>query len=213
LAIRAHEVFLAFNLLPRPARNWLRNWRRLRHGIERHIVPALTDGEKRQYLIDLIQRSGIRTFVETGTYRGDTVRALSKLTDRCISIELDPALYAAAREKFQVGSGIELLLGNSGDLIPNLLKDLTQPALFWLDAHYSGAGTARGAEDTPILQELGAILRHPVEGHVVVIDDARDFVGAADYPTMRSLARFVERHGYTIRARDDLITIYARPDL
>jgi hypothetical protein len=204
---------LAFNILPRPARNWLRVWRRIRHGVEGHPIPALTDGQKRQYLIDISQRTGIKVFVETGTYRSETVRLLRKHVDRCITIELDPALHAEAQAKMSAMDGIDLLLGNSGDLIPEVLKALNQPALFWLDAHYSGAGTARGPEDTPILQELGAILRHPVEGHVVVIDDAREFIGAADYPTMRTLARFVERHGYFIRVRDDLITIYARPDL
>ncbi len=204
---------MSFSILPRPVRNWLRVWRRLRHSVEEHPIPALTDGQKRQYLIDITQRTGIKVFVETGTYRSETVRLLRNYVDRCFTIELDPALHAEAQAKLSDTDAIDLLFGNSGDLIPEILKTLSQPTLFWLDAHYSGAGTARGREDTPILQELGAILRHPVEGHVVVIDDAREFIGADDYPTMRTLARFVERHGYTIRVRDDLVTIYARPDL
>src|SRR6266700_3373703 len=57
-------------LVPRPLRTWLRDRRRLRHAIESHPVPTLTDWEKRQHLIDWVRRSGVRVFIETGTYRG-----------------------------------------------------------------------------------------------------------------------------------------------
>ena len=63
-------------LVPRPLRTWLRNRRRLRYAIERHPVPTLTAGEKRQHLIDWVRRSGVEVFVETGTYRGETTLAL-----------------------------------------------------------------------------------------------------------------------------------------
>jgi hypothetical protein len=128
-------------------------------------------------------------------------------------IELDPALHERARTVFAGIGGIELLLGDSGALIRQVLERLDEPALFWLDAHYPGAGTGRGAEDSPILHELAAILGHKVREHIVIIDDARDFTGSGGYPTIRDLARFVESRGYWIRIRDDLIRIYARPDL
>jgi hypothetical protein len=201
------------SLLPRPLRTWLRNRRRRRHAIERHPVPVLTDLEKRRHLVDWIERSGLRVFVETGTFRGETTLALRKVVDRCITIELDPTLHERAKAVFAGVGGIELLLGDSGTLIRQVLERLDEPALFWLDAHYSGSGTGRGAEDSPILRELAAILGHKVREHVAIIDDARDFTGSGGYPTIRDLARFVESRGYWIRIRDDLIRIYARPDL
>jgi hypothetical protein len=200
-------------LLPRPLRTWLRDRARLQHGIDRHPVPALTDWEKRQHLIDWVRRTNVRVFVETGTYRGETTLALREVVDRCVTIELDPTLHAGAQRKFAGKDGIELMHGESGDLIIEVLATLDEPALFWLDAHYSGPGTARGVDDSPILRELDAILRHPVKDHVVIIDDAREFVGANGYPTVRRLAKLVGRHGYAIRIRDDLIRVYARPGL
>jgi hypothetical protein len=195
--------------LPRPLRTWLRNRRRLRHAIECHPVPALTDYEKRQHLIDWARRAEVRAFVETGTYRGETTLALRQVVDRCVTVALDPALYERARTEF---AGIEALLGDSGELIPRLLAILNQPALSWLDAHYSGAGTGRGEQDSPILREL-AILGHHVKEQIVIVDDARDFIGSNGYPTIRDLTRFAERNGYLVRVRDDLVRIYARRDL
>jgi hypothetical protein len=199
--------------LPRPLRTWLRNRRRVRHAIERHPVPALTDYEKRLHLIDWARRAGVRVFVETGTFRGETTLALRQVVERCVTIELDPALHERARAKFAGIDGIEALLGDSGELIPRVLATLDEPALFWLDGHYSGAGTGRGEKDSPILRELSAIFGHKVKEHVVIIDDARDFIGSNGYPSVRELARFAERNGYLVRIRDDLIRLYARPGL
>ena len=55
-------------------------------------------------------------------------------------------------------------------VLPGILEALTEPALFWLDAH---PGTDRTARDAPIplRAELAAIAGHPVGGHVVLIDD------------------------------------------
>ena len=105
------------------------------------------------------------------------------------------------------------MLGDSGALIRDVLAGLDEPALFWLDAHYSGTGTARGIEDSPILGELDSILSHRIRDHIVIVDDAREFIGENGYPTIRHLARFVESRGYYIRVRDDLIRLYARDDL
>jgi hypothetical protein len=201
------------NLLPRPLRTWLRDHRRRRYAIEQHPVPTLTAWEKRQHLIEWAHRSGVRVFVETGTYQGETTMALREVVERCITIELDPALHARAQVTFAGMTDVELLLGDSGRLIRDVLGRLDEPALFWLDAHYSGTGTARGVADSPILGELDSILSHRVRSHIVIIDDAREFIGENGYPTIRRLARFVERHGYGVRLRDDLIRIYAGDDL
>jgi hypothetical protein len=199
--------------LPRPLRAFFRDRGRLRHLVERHPMPALSEGEKRQRLIEWARRSGTRVFVETGTYRGDTIAALAGVVERCVTIEWDEQLWRAARDRFASDPRIEVLHGDSGELLPKIVSELREPALFWLDAHYSGSGTARGALDTPIVRELRAVLAHPVRDHVVLIDDAREFVGGNGYPTMRELARLVGGFGYFIRVRDDLVLIYARADL
>jgi len=115
------------------------------------------------------RRHGLRYFVETGTYLGDTTAAVADLFDRCWTIELSNDLYERARQKF-AGTSIECLQGDSGAMLRKVVGDLPGPALFWLDAHASGGITADAGYD-PIFAELDAIFP-TAAGHVVLIDDA-----------------------------------------
>lgn len=93
--------------------------------------------------------------------------------------------------------------------IPNVLRELKQPALFWLDGHYSEGFTAKGDKETPIYDELNWIFSVPERRHVIIIDDARCFGVYADYPTLAELKRFVEekRPGASFVVEDDSIRI------
>ena len=115
------------------------------------------------------------------------MHALAPMAARIVSIELDDRLYAAARRRFAGQPNVELLHGDSGALLPGILSGLDRPALFWLDGHYTGASSARTEVDSPIVAEIEALLRHPVQGHVVLIDDAREFCGTGGYPTIDEL--------------------------
>jgi hypothetical protein len=96
--------------------------------------------------------------------------------------------------------------GDSAVLLPRVLTGLTGPALFWLDGHYSGPGTARGAKDTPLEAELAAITSHPLAGHVVLIDDARE-LGQGDYPAVSEIERWVRARWprATVEVREDIV--------
>lgn len=71
-----------------------------------------------------------------------------------------------------------------------LVKDLPEKTLFWLDGHYAGGITARGDKDCPVVEEVKAILSSETE-HVIIIDDARYFIGERDYPTVNGLSSYV----------------------
>jgi hypothetical protein len=63
--------------------------------------------------------------------------------------------------------------------------------------------------DSPILQELTRIFEHPIKEHVILIDDARDFLGVNGYPTVKALHRFVRaRSPYRMRISNDIIRLY-----
>lgn len=154
------------------------------------------------------QRGGrFRTFIETGTFTGEMLAAMRPHFRELISIELSPSIYETARRRFSGDPGITLLLGDSGVVLPRVLESLDHPALFWLDGHYSVEGTGRAEIDTPVTQELAALLRHPVRGHVVLIDDARLFDGSAGYPTIADVRAWVERSrpGSAVTVDGDII--------
>jgi len=148
---------------------------------------------KQAIIRDVAHAWGLRFLVETGTYMGDTVASLVPEFDGLVTIELDPALHRRAQQRFAGVQKVICLKGDSGELLPRIMARVSAPTLFWLDAHYSGPETARGKSDTPILEELKTILRHPSRGHAVLIDDAREFGMDPDYPTMRDVWDLVRR--------------------
>ena len=154
---------------------------------------------KQAVLRDYARRYGLDVLIETGTYYGDMVQAMTYAFRRIYSIELSEDLFRRSRNRFMGQAHIELICGDSARVLPSVLRRLTAPALFWLDGHYSGGVTARGPEDTPILAELDQILATTEDGHVIVIDDARCFGADPAYPTLDVLRGFV--HGRRPSAR------------
>jgi hypothetical protein len=147
------------------------------------------------------------TFVETGTFTGEMVAAVRPHFHRIISIEMSPEIHQRAVRRFAGDRQVELLLGDSAVVLPRVLQQIGDPALFWLDGHFMGGGTARADEDTPVRHELSALLSHPVRGHIILIDDARLFDGSAGYPTIAELCSWIEheRPGSDVRVEDDII--------
>jgi hypothetical protein len=152
----------------------------------------------------------IMTFIETGTYLGEMVEAIRKTFDRIFSIELDSALYETAKERFSESGNISIIKGDSSRVLPELLKSIKSPCLFWLDAHYSSGMTVRGELETPVMKELQCILNHSINKHVILIDDARCFVGQNDYPTIEELKRFVSsiNPDLVITIENDIIRVH-----
>lgn len=152
---------------------------------------------------------GLKVFVETGTFRGDMVDAMKSDFDRLYSIELSRELFERARHRFRSYDNVKLIHGDSGVQIARVLAEIEEPTLFWLDGHYSAGETARGEQDTPIMQELQHIFDAPDYGHVVIIDDARCFGENPAYPSIDDLRNFVgtQRTGLEFTIADDSIRI------
>lgn len=150
---------------------------------------------KRFFLLNVLRESGIGTVVESGTFLGDTAHFLSRRGFKITTIELDPALAANARIRFARDSNVEVLEGDSGQMLDALLPRLETPTLFYLDGHYSGPGTALGRLETPVMQEVAAIISGAPAGSVVVIDDARCFGSGKDFPSLQTLFDVCGRAG------------------
>jgi len=161
----------------------------------------------KQHILKTYQdRFGLRTVVETGTFTGETVEALRARADRVVSIELEPALHAAALRRFAGAPNVTLLQGDSTALLPSILEQLTTPALFWLDGHYAGSGTA-GAGNSPLLQEVRTLLARPPRGDVILIDDARQLTGKDGYAALDDLVGMIRRSRQRadVRVTDDIV--------
>lgn len=146
---------------------------------------------KQRALRRLARRTGIKVLVETGTFQGDMVWATCKTFRQVISIELSDDLYLAAKERFRDMRHVDIRHGDSGDVLHLVVASLNEPAIFWLDAHYSGGRTARGKTVCPVERELDAIRNSASQDHVVVIDDARLFAHDKDFPSLAELATWL----------------------
>ena len=161
-------------------------------------------------------RFPVGTLIETGTYLGFMVDAMKDRFRRIYSIELDEALYRRAARKFSRYGHISILQGDSAEVLSRLLSSLREPCLFWLDAHHSSGAafkTARGTLETPIVSEITHVLSHAeARNHVLLVDDAREFTGSNDYPTIPELRDLVGKMqpDFVMELRDDIIRIHRR---
>ena len=133
----------------------------------------------------------LRTLVETGTYYGEMVAAMRGRFDAIYSVEYDHQLAQRAQEKFARWPHIHILEGDSQQVVPDLLKSINAPALFWLDAGYYGWAGLQGDKQR-LTTELEAILRHSVKNHVILMDDARGLNGQNGAPTIEQLKQRIE---------------------
>jgi hypothetical protein len=123
----------------------------------------------------LINLGLVHTFIETGTYRGDTTAWASKHFAQVHSIELGETLYDHCVARFADRDNVHLIHGDSVKSLQRLLPTVNDRIMFWLDAHYSSRDTAKGEVSVPLLDELQVIASHPIKDHVILIDDYRLF--------------------------------------
>lgn len=122
-------------------------------------------------------------FVETGTFRGETIDTIKSYFKRIYSVELSPHYYEKAMHKFGDDPKITLLNADSASALKTILPDIQdRPAIFWLDAHWCVAdATAGELSQCPLLDELHAIKQLNNQS-MIIIDDARLFLATPQAP-------------------------------
>jgi hypothetical protein len=131
----------------------------------------------------LRDRATVKDFIETGTYLADTTLWAAQHFDRVVSIEADPKLYDGARKRLALCRNVDLRLGRSQDMLSVLVREMNQPALIWLDAHWcAGDIPVAGKEgECPVLEEIAAV-DTGITQHLILIDDARYFLNRPPPP-------------------------------
>ena len=172
-------------------------------------VPA-PHAVKQRIVKEYAARFKSSVFIETGTFMGEMIDAVSRHFSKIISIEVDPKLAERAKDKFSSMPHITILEGDSGDILPTVIAKVNEPCLFWLDAHYSGGVTGQADTETPIIKEIKTVLNHSCLDNVVLIDDAREFVGNNNYPTLEELRRILGeiRNGWQMAVEADIIRMH-----
>lgn len=117
------------------------------------------------------------TFIETGTYYGETVDMVleSGLFKLIHTIELNDSLFEENKKKYSANNNVWLWHGDSVEMLGPIVKALEGPATFWLDAHASGPLGGGKSGGSPLLDELDIIASSPFKNHTIIIDDIRLF--------------------------------------
>lgn len=129
---------------------------------------------KRMLLRDTAKQFRCKTFVETGTYFGETSRYMARFVEQVLTCEPDPRLFEYNAQRNRRFKNITIWNKGSEECFAEMLRNIGGRPLFWLDGHYSGEGTALTSNYTPILHALQLIGQSKLGG-VVVIDDVRLF--------------------------------------
>jgi hypothetical protein len=121
-------------------------------------------GVPKSLVLLLNEKLNYNTFIETGTYQGETTIWASNYFEKVITIEASEEIYA--KLNFSKFANITSLFGNSSELLHHIIE---QSSIFYLDAHNSGGATFNSY---PLLKELDLINNSKLN-HVIIVDDAR----------------------------------------
>ena len=144
------------------------------------------------------------SYVETGTYKGKNLKQVAAVGEfkEIHSIELSEQWYKFNEMQFADNPIVHIHHGDSAQVLQTIITIIELPVQFFLDAHYSGPGTAFGKMETPLLEELKNIVSADLPGNnVIVIDDCRMLgrrglaLGGGDYEAFESdWSDITERH-------------------
>jgi len=145
---------------------------------------------------------GRGTWIETGTYLGETTLFLADVGKFVISLEPADQLYQDACLKFASAKNIHIVHGTSesslASCVDNLEPSKKEDLTFWLDGHYSAGLTYLGEQECPVLFELETIgasadFTKPL---TILIDDVRGFSRTGElnqgFPSLSFLANWAD---------------------
>lgn len=127
-------------------------------------------------IVEAFKRQGqIRNFAETGTYHGGSCFWAANHFEKVYTIEIDPEISRLTAAKPDCPANISFFVGNSRDVLPQVIKELQGRTLFWLDGHWCNVSELGKNDECPLMDELKALKQLP--DAVILIDDARLFFG------------------------------------
>ena len=161
-------------------------------------------------------------WIETGTYYGDTTKILSDIAEKVISIESDKRLYDLAIKKFENSKKINVINGESQNLLQDILKNENYKNLcLFLDAHTcldhitNKLVSKNETLETPIMIELNIIESYIKKFNNVniLIDDIRLFDGKTkNYPNINEIVDWARKNNSSWFIEHDIFIINHKAD-
>ncbi len=171
-------------------------------------------GVPRELVLHLKEQFGLNTFIETGTYHGITAEWASSNFKKVRTIEYSRNLYDQTSKRCGNIKNIDFIYGDTRSELNQIVPALTEPAMFWVDSHFSGKETYGTNDPCPLIEELKAITGSPIE-QFIFIDDARFFTAPLEpshsrideWPSISDVIQAIQagRNSYYIIFYEDVI--------
>ena len=95
--------------------------------------PAYSDPELLEITLELSKKFKLTTFLETGTYHGETAKIASEYFDKIITIESNQDSYQIALNNLKDISNCNLYLGSSPEMMEKCIeKNNNSIFFFWM---------------------------------------------------------------------------------
>ena len=143
-------------------------------------------------MLHVKEEFGPTVFVETGTWEGQTAQWAAQNFARVITIENSPEIHRQSRDRLSCLPNVECIFGDSRHQLEVILRQLQEPAIFWLDGHWCGGASYGERDQCPLPDELRLLNSNPIE-HFLFIDDARLFLSPPHGQTKSSIGRRSQR--------------------
>lgn len=111
----------------------------------------------------LKEQFNVHTFIETGTYFGQTTKVMAGLFEKVYSCESNVKYFDTAVNNIGSCTNIFLHKQVSVDFFHTILPELKEKALFFLDAHWQ--------RHNPLLDELTLIANYKINNPIILIHD------------------------------------------
>lgn len=136
-------------------------------------MPTL-ESEIVQFILNSVENK-YPIFIESGTYRGDTIFKMEPLFDTLHTIEIKEEFYNTVKNLYN-GTKINFHLGASEELLCSIIQlHKHENIMFFLDGHWSSGNTGKGIKDCPLDEEISMIINNLEGSGIIIIDDFRLF--------------------------------------
>jgi hypothetical protein len=117
----------------------------------------------------------VDTFVETGTYKGQTSHRMARVFKNVFTVEGSEFYFKAAVQNLINDENVSITNSDSVSFLEGSIWNY-KSAIFWLDAHWCGTETAGVENECPLIAEIGALKKIDLNNSAILIDDARLFL-------------------------------------